>query len=146
MLNNKIFYLYETNVINENEKMSQRLCSDVTLLAIRCYIDDVHYFDLSLYDAPVEMDWYDAKLWCEENYCRLPMKHECLFIADNIDKINKMLINVVKKGLEGTYWSSSETGANSAWVLRPCVGASRGGLGNIYGKGFSVYVRPVLAL
>ena len=111
-------------------------------VAIRCYVDDKHYFDLALYDAPETMDWYNAKAWCEENYCRLPMKHELKFIVDNLKLINIMLKLAGAKPLNREYyWSSSEIGSKWAWYAN-LAGSS------LYtsNKSDYYYVLPVLAL
>lgn len=120
------------------------IARDGKAVAIRCYVDNEHYFDLALVDAPNEMDWFAAKIWCEEHYCRLPMKHELKFICDNLSTINKMLRNAGGKMLNGYYWSSSEYSNYNAW---------HSGLGGSYGLNFNLktndyghYVRPVLAL
>lgn len=141
-MKDKIFYFYGNNV--EGEKVSAELRTDTAPVAIRCYIDNQHYFDLALVDAPDKMDWFDAKVWCEEHYCRLPMKHEIEFIGKNLKAINKMLKSVGGKPLKGEYWSSSERSLYYAWYST---------LGTSYGLHYSnkfnysnYYVRPVLAL
>lgn len=141
-MKDKIFYFYGNNV--EGKKVSAELRADTAPVAIRCYVDNEHYFDLALVDAPNKMDWFDAKVWCEEHYCRLPMKHELEFIGKNLKAINKMLKSVGGKPLKGEYWSSSEYSSNYAWESHF---ASSYGLTN-YSKYYSniVYVRPVLAL
>ena len=138
---------YENNLAFEPAKIAGTMATmqrDGKAVAIRCYIDGRHYFDLGLEDAPGKMDWFDAKIWCEEHYCRLPMKHELKFICDNLSTINKMMRNAGGKMLNGHYWSSSETSSKYAWESH--FGSSVG-LG-IYYKLTSnlVYVRPVLAL
>lgn len=140
-MKDKIFYFYGNNV--EGEKVSAELRTDTAPVAIRCYIDNQHYFDLALVDAPDKMDWFDAKVWCEEHYCRLPMKHEIEFIGKNLKAINKMLKSVGGKPLKGEYWSSSEYSANYAWRSLLCVSF---GLGTNVTKDYANYVRPVLAL
>lgn len=140
-MKDKIFYFYGNNV--EGKKVSAELRADTAPVAIRCYIDNQHYFDLALKDAPNKMDWFDAKVWCEEHYCRLPMKHELEFIGKNLKAINKMLKSVGGKPLKGEYWSSSEYSNLYAWDSY--LGYSYGLNGN--GKrNYLQYVRPVLAL
>lgn len=74
-----------------NGTASEDIDREKEIVGIRCWLDDdKHYFDLALYDAPETMDWYDAKCWCEKNYCRLPMKHEWEFVIANIKRIDKM--------------------------------------------------------
>lgn len=141
-MKDKIFYFYGNNV--EGKKVSAELRADTAPVAIRCYVDNEHYFDLALVDAPNKMDWFDAKVWCEEHYCRLPMKHELEFIGKNLKAINKMLKSVGGKPLKGEYWSSSEYSYGYAWYSY--LGGSYGLY--YYGKGsYDIqYVRPVLAL
>lgn len=135
---------YENNLAFEPAKIAGTMATiakDGKAVAIRCYIDGQHYFDLGLEDAPRTMDWFDAKCWCEKNYCRLPMKHEWEFVIANIKRINKMLEKVGGDLLNKNYWSSSETSSTYAWVSN---------LNLSYGlyfssKYYNYYVRPVLA-
>lgn len=139
---------YEDNLAFEPVKTAgtiEMVAKDGKAVAIRCYIDGQHYFDLALVDAPNEMDWFAAKIWCEEHYCRLPMKHELKFIGENLKAINKMLKSVGGQPLKKSwYWSSSEYSSYYAW--ESYFNGSYG-LG-YYSKYYSdtVYVRPVLAL
>lgn len=139
-MKDKIFYFYGNNV--EGKKVSAELRTDTAPVAIRCYIDNQHYFDLALVDAPTKMDWFDAKIWCEEHYCRLPMKHELKFICDNLSTINKMIRNAGGKMLNGTYWSSSENSSTNAWNAKLTYSY----LTNRSKYYSSNYVLPVLAL
>lgn len=136
---------YNDNLAFEPKKTAgtiETINADNKPVAIRCYVDDKHYFDLALYDAPETMDWYDAKCWCEKNYCRLPMKHEWEFVIANIKQINKMLEKVGGDLLDKSYWSSSENVNSWAWLSTLY---SSFGL-DYSSKGSSGYVRPVLAL
>lgn len=136
---------YEDNLAFEPAKTAgtiEMVTKDGKAVAIRCYIDNQHYFDLALEDAPEKMDWYEAKVWCEKHYCRLPMKHELEFIYDNLSAINKMIRNAGGKMLSGTYWSSSEYDYKWAWYSYLNISF---GLIN-YSKPYYNYVRPVLAL
>lgn len=143
-MKDKIFYFYGNNVEGkvEGKKVSAELRADTAPVAIRCYVDNEHYFDLALVDAPNEMDWFAAKIWCEEHYCRLPMKHELEFIGKNLKAINKMLKSVGGKPLKGEYWSSSEYSYGSAW------GADLNNSSLNYNSKYypGSYVLPVLAL
>ncbi len=137
---------YENNLAFEPAKIAGTMATmqrDGKAVAIRCYIDGRHYFDLGLEDAPGKMDWFDAKIWCEERYCRLPMKHELEFIGKNLKAINKMLKSVGGKPLKGEYWSSSECSSYGAW--HSYLNGSYG-LNANYSKNDNYYVRPVLAL
>lgn len=138
---------YEDNLAFEPAKTAGTMATiarDGKAVAIRCYIDNQHYFDLALEDAPGKMDWFDAKIWCEEHYCRLPMKHELKFICDNLSTINKMIRNAGGKMLNGTYWSSSEVSLYYAWLSN--LGTSYGLHYNFKSNYHYHYVRPVLAL
>lgn len=135
---------YEDNLAFEPAKTAGTMATiarDGKAVAIRCYIDNQHYFDLALVDAPDKMDWFDAKVWCEEHYCRLPMKHELQFIYDNLSTINKMIRNAGGKMLSGAYWSSSEISSSYAW------NAALNGSGWVGSDKLNTYsVLPVLAL
>lgn len=136
---------YEDNLAFEPAKTAGTMATiarDGKAVAIRCYIDNQHYFDLALVDAPNEMDWFDAKIWCEEHYCRLPMKHELKFIGENLKAINKMLKSVGGQPMKGNYWSSSEYNTNSAW--ESYFGTSYGLSNYTKTSSLIVYVRPVL--
>ena len=137
---------YEDNLAFEPVKTAgtiEMVTKDGKAVAIRCYIDSQHYFDLALKDVPEQMTWYEVKLWCEEHYCRLPMKHEMKFIYDNLSTINKMIRNAGGKMLKNDwYWSSSEGGNEWAWTST--LNLSYGLLSNA--KYSNQYVRPVLAL
>ena len=137
---------YENNLVFEPAKIAGTMATiakDGKAVAIRCYIDGQHYFDLALVDAPNEMDWFDAKIWCEEHYCRLPMKHELKFIGENLKAINKMLKSVGGQPMKGNYWSSSEYSSYYAWQSH--LGNSYG-LGNLSTKDDSIFVRPIFCL
>lgn len=136
---------YEDNLAFEPAKTAGTMATiarDGKAVAIRCYIDNQHYFDLALVDAPGKMDWFGAKTWCEEHYCRLPMKHELEFIGKNLSAINKMIRNAGGKMLDGHYWSSSES--DNGWAWGSHLNHSYGLTGNA--KNYGTYVRPVLAL
>lgn len=138
---------YENNLAFKPAKTASAMATmlrDGKAVAIRCYIDGQHYFDLGLEDAPEKMDWFDAKIWCEEHYCRLPMNHELEFIGKNLKAINKMLKSAGGQPMKGNYWSSSEFSSYYAWLSN--LGSSYGlNYSNLY-KYFNFYVRPVLAL
>lgn len=138
---------YEDNLAFEPAKTAGTMATiarDGKAVAIRCYIDNQHYFDLALVDAPDKMDWFDAKVWCEEHYCRLPMKHELEFIGKNLKAINKMLKSVGGKPLKGEYWSSSEYSSLAAWNSN--FNSSYGLYVNLKDFNGNQSVRPVLAL
>lgn len=57
---------YEDNLAFEPVKTAgtiEMVTKDGKAVAIRCYIDSQHYFDLALEDAPEKMDWFDVKIW-----------------------------------------------------------------------------------
>nr|UVN04497.1 MAG: protein of unknown function DUF823 [Bacteriophage sp.] len=113
---------YEDNLAFEPAKANGTLATiarDGKAVAIRCYIDSQHYFDLGLEDAPKKMDWSAAKIWCEENYSRLPTAQELQFIGRNLKNINKMLKSAGGKEMKkGWYWSADEYSNKSAWLSR----------------------------
>lgn len=126
-----------------NGTASEDIDREKEIVGIRCWLDDdKHYFDLALYDAPETMDWFDAKCWCEKNYCRLPMKHEWEFVIANIKRINKMLEKIGGDLLNKNYWSSSESSSGHAWGALLTTSYLVNGNKDYY----SHYVRPVLAL
>lgn len=136
---------YENNLAFEPAKIAGTMATmqrDGKAVTIRCYIDGRHYFDLGLEDAPGKMDWFDAKIWCEERYCRLPMKHELEFIGKNLKAINKMLKSAGGKPLKGDYWSSSEYNNYYAWLSTFYFSY---GLDWVNKYNYGSYVRPVLA-
>lgn len=136
---------YENNLAFEPAKIAGTMATiakDGKAVAIRCYIDGQHYFDLGLADAPEKMTWYEAKIWCEEHYCRLPMKHELEFIGKNLKAVNKMLKSAAGKPLKGDYWSSSEYSSYDAWSAE----LNFSSLGSDGKNNNNNYVRPVLAL
>lgn len=103
---------------------------------------------VALKDAPKEMNWEDAKKYCDEldadcDGWHLPEKEELMLIYVNKDIINEALKKHGGKSMkEDWYWSSSEYTNFSAW------GQNFYG-GYIYGyyKSTNInYVRPVLAL
>lgn len=138
---------YENNLAFEPAKTAGTMATiarDGKAVAIRCYIDGRHYFDLGLEDAPGKMDWFAAKIWCEEHYCRLPMKHELEFIGKNLKAINKMLKSAGGEPLKKSwYWSSSEYTNGYAWDSDFGTSYGLDWASKNYGNG---YVRPVLAL
>lgn len=104
---------------------------------------------VALKDAPKEMDWEDAKKYCDEldadcDGWHLPEKEELMLIYVNKDIINEALKKHGGKPMkEEWYWSSSEYDNHNAWAQYFDNGRINGG-NNKYGN--NLYVRPVLAL
>lgn len=92
---------------------------------------------LALRDEPEQMNWHDAVK------IGIPTKEEWMAISENFYAVNKALIRAGGEPLKNDwYWSSSEYSSGNAWLsyLNDSYG-----LGN-YGKYYTSYVRPVLAL
>lgn len=103
---------------------------------------------VALHDAPEEMNWEEAKKYCEDldadcDGWHLPTKEELMLIFANKDIINQALIEHGGEPMkEDWYWSSSEYSYYSAWGQ-----SFSDGYVSHYSKTFySGYVRPVLAL
>jgi hypothetical protein len=136
---NKLEFVYTDGTSTET------LDKNKEFFGIRCYVDDKHNFIISPKDAPETMNYYESKGWCEENYCRLPMKHELNLIGENLILINKMMNDAAgepfKDGVR--YWSSSEYSSGSAW-LSILYGSY--GLNYAASRYDDCFVRPVLTL
>ena len=105
--------------------------------------DDCHAF-LVLPKEIKEVDWWDGKRKCEEQFAQMPNLRQLEAIHKNKEVLNKAFIAAGGEALddEAYYWSSTEYNSNGAWVLR----MSDGNRGN-YSKNYynNRYVRPVLA-
>lgn len=104
--------------------------------------DDCHAF-LVLPKEIKEVDWWDGKRKCEEQFAQMPNLRQLEAIHKNKEVLNKAFIAAGGEALddEAYYWSSTETSGGNAWELDMSDG-NRGW----YGKSDdSYYVRPVLA-
>lgn len=104
--------------------------------------DDNHAF-LVLPKDIKEVNWWDGKRKCEEQFAQMPNLRQLEVIYQNKEVLNKAFIAAGGEALddEAYYWSSTEYNGTSAWLLRVSDG-----YGGAYGKdGNYLYVRPVLA-
>ena len=103
--------------------------------------DDNHAF-LVLPKDIKEVDWWDGKRKCEEQFAQMPNLRQLNAIYKNKEVLNKAFIAAGGETLDGEafYWSSTEYSFSNAWVL----GMYNGYRGNDYKNGY-YYVRPVLA-
>ena len=104
--------------------------------------DDCHAF-LVLPKEIKEVDWWDGKRKCEEQFAQMPNLRQLEAIHKNKEVLNKAFIAAGGEALddEAYYWSSTEYSNFIAWSLR-MSGGSRGWSGK---NGNNYYVRPVLA-
>ena len=103
--------------------------------------DDNHAF-LVLPKDIKEVDWWDGKRKCEEQFAQMPNLRQLEAIYKNKEVLNKAFIAAGGEALddEAYYWSSTEYDYGPAWKLRMSVGGR-----NHNGKSNNGYVRPVLA-
>lgn len=105
--------------------------------------DDNHAF-LVLPKDIKEVDWWDGKRKCEEQFAQMPNLRQLEAIHKNKEVLNKAFIAAGGEALddEAYYWSSTEYDYTYAWTLRMSDGSRDYG----YKYNLSTYVRPVLAL
>lgn len=105
--------------------------------------DDNHAF-LVLPKDIKEVDWWDGKRKCEEQFAQMPNLRQLEAICNNKEILNKAFIAAGGEALddEAFYWSSTEYDYYVAWHLRMSDGY-RNGTTKDYSN--SKYVRPVLA-
>lgn len=103
--------------------------------------DDCHAF-LVLPKEIKEVDWWDGKRKCEEQFAQMPNLWQLEAIHKNKEVLNKAFIAAGGEALddEAYYWSSTEYTSYAAWRLNVSGGFRASG-----GKGNGYYVRPVLA-
>lgn len=103
--------------------------------------DDNHAF-LVLPNDVKNVDWWDGKRECEEQFAQMPNLRQLEAICKNKEVLNKAFIAAGGEALddEAYYWSSTEYTSYTAWVLNMSVGNRNGTNKNDYH-----YVRPVLA-
>ena len=104
--------------------------------------DDNHVF-LVLPNDVKNVDWWDGKRKCEEEFAQMPNLRQLDAICKNKEVLNKAFIAAGGEALDGEayYWSSTEYSSNYAWKLNLYNGSRL----NYYYKGYYGYVRPVLA-
>lgn len=103
--------------------------------------DDYHAF-LVLPNDVKNVDWWDGKRKCEEQFAQMPNLRQLEVIYKNKEVLNKAFIAAGGEALddEAYYWSSTEYLSLFAWALTMI-----NGLRNLNAKGNDDYVRPVLA-
>lgn len=103
--------------------------------------DDCHAFFVLPKDIK-EVDWWDGKRKCEEQFAQMPNLRQLEAIYKNKEVLNEAFIAAGGEALddEAYYWSSTEYDYDYAWRLRVSDGTRTNGTKNDYG-----YVRPVLA-
>lgn len=103
--------------------------------------DDYHAFLILPKDIK-EVDWWDGKRKCEEQFAQMPNLRQLEVIYKNKEVLNKAFIAAGGEALddEAYYWSSTEYVSNSAWRLLMIYGHR-----NDSNKFNHYYVRPVLA-
>lgn len=104
--------------------------------------DDNHAFLVLTKDVK-NIDWWDGKRKCEEQFAQMPNLRQLEAIYKNKEVLNKAFIVAGGEALDDKayYWSSTECSSDGAWGLW-----MDGGYRDYYYKGItSRYVRPVLA-
>ena len=103
--------------------------------------DDNHAF-LVLPKDIKDVDWWDGKRKCEEQFAQMPNLRQLELIYKNKEVLNKAFIAAGGEALddEAYYWSSTEYSGYNAWLL----GMSDGNRNSNFKILNSVYVRPVL--
>ena len=105
--------------------------------------DDNHAF-LVLPNDVKNVDWWDGKRECEEQFAQMPNLRQLEAICKNKEVLNKAFIAAGGEALddEAYYWSSTEYDYYLAWKLRMSDGYRSYGNKTYDLNG---YVRPVLA-
>ena len=103
--------------------------------------DDNHAF-LVLPNDVKNVDWWDGKRKCEEQFAQMPNLRQLDAIYKNKEVLNKAFIAAGGEALDGEayYWSSTEYSSDFAWRLNMIFGYRGYGSKNGY-----LYVHPVLA-
>jgi len=121
---------------------SEDFTPEKKLKGIAVVEDDNHSF-LVLPKDVKNVDWWDGKRKCEEQFAQMPNLRQLDAIYKNKEVLNKAFIAAGGEALDGEayYWSSTEYDLYIAWILRMSDGY-RYNYGKDYGN---TYVRPVLA-
>ena len=104
--------------------------------------DDNHAFLVLTKDIK-NVDWWDGKRKCEEEFAQMPNLRQLDAIYKNKEVLNKAFIEAGGEALDdgAYYWSSTEYSSNYAWNLWMDDGLR----GYYYKDLTNDYVRPVLA-
>lgn len=120
---------------------SEDFTSEKKLKGIAVVEDDNHAF-LVLPKDVKNVDWWDGKRECEEQFAQMPNLRQLDAIYKNKEVLNKAFIAAGGEALDDKayYWSSTEYSSSTAWNLWMDDG------GRDYDfKTYNGYVRPVLA-
>lgn len=103
--------------------------------------DDCHAFFVLPKDIK-EVDWWDGKRKCEEQFAQMPNLRQLEAIYKNKEVLNEAFIAAGGEALddEAFYWSSTEYNRYNAWGLY-----MNSGTRDYDDKYNYYYVRPVLA-
>lgn len=103
--------------------------------------DDNHTFLILPKDIK-EVDWWDGKRKCEEQFAQMPNLRQLEAICKNKEVLNKAFIAAGGEALDDKayYWSSTEYSSSNAWLLLMNYGCRY-----LTDKDYNGYVRPVLA-
>lgn len=103
--------------------------------------DDNHTFLILPKDIK-EVDWWDGKRKCEEQFAQMPNLRQLEAICKNKEVLNKAFIATGGEALDDKayYWSSTEYSSSNAWLLLMNYGCRY-----LTDKDYNGYVRPVLA-
>ena len=120
---------------------SEEFNPEKKLKGIAVVEDDNHVF-LVLPNDVKNVDWWDDKRKCEEQFAQMPNLRQLDAIYKNKEVLNKAFIAAGGEALddEAYYWSSTEYSSNFAWTLWMDDGSRYD-----YDKYHHKYVRPVLA-
>lgn len=121
---------------------SEEFNPEKKLKGIAVVEDDNHAFLVLTKDIK-NVDWWDGKRKCEEEFAQMPNLRQLDAIYKNKEVLNKAFIAAGGEALDDKayYWSSTECNNYNAWRLRMSDGLR--GWGSKYT--YSNYVRPVLA-
>ena len=121
---------------------SEEFNPEKKLKGIAVVEDDNHAFLVLTKDIK-EVDWWEGKRKCEEQFAQMPNLRQLEAIYKNKEVLNTAFIAAGGEALddEAYYWSSTEYSGNYAWVLRMSDGYRSDDRKGSHGK----YVRPVLA-
>ena len=120
---------------------SEDFTPEKKLKGIAVVEDDNHSF-LVLPKDVKNVDWWDGKRKCEEQFAQMPNLRQLDAIYKNKEVLNKAFIAAGGEALDGEayYWSSTEYDYTDAWILRMSDGSR-----DDSAKYGNSYVRPVLA-
>lgn len=120
---------------------SEEFNPEKKLKGIAVVEDDNHAFLVLTKDIK-NVDWWDGKRKCEEEFAQMPNLRQLDAIYKNKEVLNKAFIAAGGGALDGEayYWSSTEYGSDYAWKLYMPNGY------RFYTNKYDYqYVRPVLA-